>query len=217
MTEAHELLLDEYLRQLGRAARKLPVRKRQLFLAEVADRIDDELQASDDLDPDVMRGVLRRVGDPEALVRSRDRAADWPAAQELATVLALLAAGVVLPFVGWFVAVAMLWASPRWRLQDKLLGTLIWPGGLGGLALVCWLFVPAYLRNAWPTVVFAGAGSILESLIPWLVLMAVAGVPPVLVAVRLLRSARRQETDVPLWPADSATAWPEAVTAQGGQ
>jgi hypothetical protein len=28
------------------------------------------------------------------------------------------------------VGAVLLWISPRWRFRDKLLGTLIWPGGL---------------------------------------------------------------------------------------
>jgi hypothetical protein len=28
------------------------------------------------------------------------------------------------------IGVVLLWASPRWRRADKLLGTLVWPGGL---------------------------------------------------------------------------------------
>jgi hypothetical protein len=32
--------------------------------------------------------------------------------------------------VGWLVGLVLLWASPRWRRREKLLGTLVWPGGL---------------------------------------------------------------------------------------
>jgi hypothetical protein len=52
---------------------------------------------------------------------------------EVAAVILLLAGGAAC-VVGWFAGVALLWASPRWRWTDKLLGTLIWPGGLAALA-----------------------------------------------------------------------------------
>ena len=51
-------------------------------------------------------------------------------ALEITAVIFLLIGGVVIPFVGWVVGVILLWASPRWRGSEKLLGTLVWPGGL---------------------------------------------------------------------------------------
>jgi hypothetical protein len=51
-------------------------------------------------------------------------------ALEITAVIFLLIGGVVIPFVGWVVGVILLWASPRWRRSEKLLGTLVWPGGL---------------------------------------------------------------------------------------
>ena len=52
---------------------------------------------------------------------------------EVAAVILLVISGAAY-LVGWFVGVGLLWASPRWRWTDKLVGTLIWPGGLAGLA-----------------------------------------------------------------------------------
>ena len=51
-------------------------------------------------------------------------------ALEITAVIFLLIGGVVIPFVGWVVGVILLWYSPRWRRSEKLLGTLVWPGGL---------------------------------------------------------------------------------------
>jgi hypothetical protein len=179
VAEAHDLLLDDYLLQLGRAARKLPGWQRTLFLAEIADQIDDDLQAGGPVDLDRMHAVLDELGDPEILVRTGETIPDWPAGPELATVLVLLAGGVVVPVIGWIVGVALLWASPRWRLGDKLLGTFIWPGGLAGLA---WLGLAAGLSSRGPAP------------IAWQTVIAPAvilGIPPVLVAIRLLHTARR--------------------------
>jgi hypothetical protein len=50
--------------------------------------------------------------------------------------VALLMAGGLLVFVGWLVGAAMLWAGPRWSKRDRLLGTLVWPLGPGGLVLL---------------------------------------------------------------------------------
>jgi hypothetical protein len=51
-------------------------------------------------------------------------------------VLFLLLGGIVIPFLGWAVGVVLLWLSPRWTTRDKLLGTLVWPGGLLAPALL---------------------------------------------------------------------------------
>lgn len=54
---------------------------------------------------------------------------------EVLAVILLLVGGAAF-LVGWLVGFALLWASPRWRWTDKLVGTFIWPGGLAGLAVV---------------------------------------------------------------------------------
>jgi hypothetical protein len=32
--------------------------------------------------------------------------------------------------IGWIVGVVLLWRSKSWTVTDKLIGTLLWPGGL---------------------------------------------------------------------------------------
>ncbi|MDL5155222.1 hypothetical protein [Actinomycetospora termitidis] len=48
-------------------------------------------------------------------------------AYTVTAVLLLVAGGFVVPVVGWFAGVVMLWAGPRWSAADKWLGTLVWP------------------------------------------------------------------------------------------
>ena len=66
----------------------------------------------------------------------------------------------------------MLWTSPRWRPSDKLLGTLVWPGGLAAV-----LAIPRFGAGLPPLLALS------------LLLVGVAG--PILVATRLLRQAWR--------------------------
>jgi hypothetical protein len=47
----------------------------------------------------------------------------------------MLTLGSLIPVFGWAVGVVLLWSSGRWRRSEKLLGTLVVPGG-PGLALV---------------------------------------------------------------------------------
>jgi hypothetical protein len=49
---------------------------------------------------------------------------------EVAALILLLVGGLVLPVIGWLIGVALLWASNVWKTRDKLIGTLVVPGGL---------------------------------------------------------------------------------------
>ena len=50
--------------------------------------------------------------------------------------VALLLGGVFLFGIGWILGLILLWASPRWTVREKLVGTFVLPGGLG---LIVWL------------------------------------------------------------------------------
>jgi Kef-type K+ transport system membrane component KefB len=44
--------------------------------------------------------------------------------------IALLLFGSLLVIAGWFFGVALLWTSDRWSRRDKIIGTLLLPGGI---------------------------------------------------------------------------------------
>lgn len=44
--------------------------------------------------------------------------------------ITLLLIGGFFAGIGWIVGVVLLWRSRVWTLRDKLIGTLLWPGGL---------------------------------------------------------------------------------------
>jgi uncharacterized membrane protein len=137
-------------------------------------------------------------------------------AMEVVTVLLLLLGGLVIPVLGWFAGVVLLWVSPRWTRKDKVLATLIWPGGLlapvvvtlaGGVAS---LMVTSSETCVQGTATAPGAGGQTAaqtvtthcvtngfSFAPWMsitlaiVLMTAAIAGPVWIAMRLLRRARQ--------------------------
>ena len=49
---------------------------------------------------------------------------------EVVALVMLLVGGLILPVIGWFVGVVFLWISETWSTGEKLLGTLLVPGGL---------------------------------------------------------------------------------------
>ncbi|HZE33046.1 MAG TPA: hypothetical protein VE198_16615 [Actinoallomurus sp.] len=110
------------------------------------------------------------------------------------TVFLLLAGGVILPVAGWVAGAVMLLVSRRWTFRDKLVGLLVWPGGL---ALAVGLIVLAPTRQCVYVDDSAGhrhGGECTGATIPgWLgiPLLILAIIGPLLTAIYLARRARR--------------------------
>jgi hypothetical protein len=145
-----------------------------------------------------------------------DRSAMAPPARRLGALeicaVILLLGGGFLAGIGWLVGLVLLWSSDRWRTSDKVLGTLIWPGGLAttfvlvflGLAIPAGVSVcgtgsarsdsTASVVNGAVSVVSAGSCS--SSPPVWLSLavilaVVIAGIGgPIMVAIRLIRQAQ---------------------------
>lgn len=78
-----------------------------------------------------MRALLERLGDPEEIAAEAGaRAMPVPPRGAEAWVPWLLLLGGFVLVLGWLVGVVLLLASASWRSRDKLLGTLVVPGGL---------------------------------------------------------------------------------------
>jgi hypothetical protein len=129
VTKVADDLVGKYMKQLESELADLPRARRREILDEIGEHIA-EAQAESEVD---VRNVLDRVGDPDEIAeeaRSRFgvKRAKSGAVEILALVLLPLGGFVFL--VGWFVGVALLWGSSVWTTREKLLGTLIVPGGL---------------------------------------------------------------------------------------
>jgi uncharacterized membrane protein len=195
-------LIENYLRELRRELSDLPRTSRQ----EVLDEIDEHIAAAraelDFENETAIRNVLERLGDPAAIsdeARERFGLQRHPAGwREIAALVLLPIGGVILPLVGWFVGLILLWASDAWTTREKLLGTLVIPGGL---------LVPAWLWIV-PTTSGGCAGEVdpkTERVIHetctggtsalaqagWIALFAVLVIAPIAVAIWLARRMRR--------------------------
>ena len=60
---------------------------------------------------------------PERMKRAPADGTEW-------SIITLLAIGAFFVGIGWIVGVVLLWRSRVWSVPDKLIGTLLWPGGL---------------------------------------------------------------------------------------
>lgn len=193
---ADDRLVADYLNRLAAAAVSLPADRRAELFEEIsvhiaeARTVPDTAGAAPSL---AVANVLEQLGQPEDIVRTAAEDAEPDAvipapAQgaprrrvlDTGTVVLLLVGGLLIG-LGWIVGVFMLWVSPRWRTSDKLVGTLVWPGGLAAV-----LAVPAF-----------GAG-LPPVLVPSLLLVGIGG--PVVAAVRLLRHVWRAPAGPPADP-----------------
>lgn len=140
---ATDSLVEEYLDRLESELAGVPRAGRREVLDEIEAHIAEaraELPADDEA---AVRNLLERLGDPPEIaaeVRERfgvQRArTTW---REIGALVLLPLGGLVLPIVGWLVGVVLLWVSDAWTSRDKLIGTLLIPGGLVGPVLLALL------------------------------------------------------------------------------
>lgn len=177
MTAADRLVSD-YLDRLDSELAALPQTGRR----EVIDGVEAHIaEGRAELSPDDevgVRNLLERLGDPVEIAEdAQDRFGVGP---KKSTTWREIAALILLPFgcsilpvlaaeghpafgwffgaVLWFAGVGLLWISEAWTTRDKMIGTLVWPGGL---------FVPFLLLSG------AAAGTS-QSTSAWIVVPLVA-------------------------------------------
>lgn len=243
MSTDDDQLVEDYLARLHTAASALPAERRAELVEEITAHIAEARLAGASASPVDVRNILDRLGDPDDIVRMATEAAPgdpaWSAvaaaadsgagqtaqataqpgrigAMEVVTVLLLLLGGLIVPVLGWFAGVVLLWVSPRWTRKDKVLTTLIWPGGLlapvvvtlaGGVASL--MVTSSQTCAEGPATAPAAGGDTGAitvtthcvthgfSFAPWvsitlaIVLMTAAIAGPVWIAIRLLRRARQ--------------------------
>jgi len=128
-------LARDYLKRLKKAAANLPRARRNELLAEIESHLSEALPA--DAGEAEALNVLERLGEPADIVAEAGTG-QAPVGAGLNEWLAipLLLVGVCLFIVGWFVGVVLLWRSRIWTLRDKLIGTLVLPGGLASATFI---------------------------------------------------------------------------------
>jgi len=140
MSSTAQKLVDDYLKRLRSASRKLPRDERSELRAQIEEHLSDALPP--DPTEAATRTALERLGAPETLVAEHLDRLGLPArrtgTQEWAAIILLLIGGFIFIF-GWVVGAVLLWSSRAWTAREKVLGTLVLPGGLAAVAWVALL------------------------------------------------------------------------------
>ena len=206
MKRTGDPLVDDYLKQLDRALSDLPKTRRRELMAEIAGHIEEARSGLDPENDAEVRNILERLGDP-AEIAAEERARSGAHARRggLLEILALigLLVGGFLFVVGWFVGVVLLWVSDAWSTREKLVGTLLVPGGLlpaflfgtgavGGYSETCGGEVDP-VTGADINVVCTGGPS-LAARILWIAVFIVCVVGPFFTTAFLARRMRRPAT-----------------------
>jgi hypothetical protein len=144
MSTAADDAVADYLDDLRDALIGASRPRRRELVAEIEAHIAQARAELDDpFDEIAVRNLLERLGDPAQIAAEEIGTAPMDPAPSVApappsrggawrepAAIVLLLFGAFVGGVGWLVGVVLLWASPRWTTGDKLIGTLLWPGGL---------------------------------------------------------------------------------------
>jgi hypothetical protein len=126
----HPLAADNHTR-LQNAGRGLPPERIRELAAEIEAHLCEAIEPGA-TDAQVLT-VLDKLGPPEAIV-----AAESPETEDVSprrglgewAAIALLLFGGFIFGIGWLAGLVLLWNSRVWTMRDKLIGTLVVPGGL---------------------------------------------------------------------------------------
>ena len=186
-------LVDDYLTRLADAARVLPPDRRTELVSEIREHIDTWMSGNTGADEPAIRTMLDRLGEPDDIVAAameidppeRDLVVEWLA-------VVFLTFGSLIP-LAWLIGVALLWYSSLWRRSEKILATLIFPGGpalaLVGASAIMGLATSSQCLTPHGSPACAG---FTQAPVLSVALLLIALTAPVVVAIVLINRARRR-------------------------
>ncbi len=130
MTAPHASdIINGYLSRLESETAGIPRMERR----ELIDGVREHIAAARDQMPEetdaALLNLLDRLGDPAELAREERDRLGLRAPETSRSRLLEVAAVVLTPLI-WPIGIILLWTSNAWNVRDKLIGTLILPGGL---------------------------------------------------------------------------------------
>src|SRR5207253_10779480 len=140
-------LISGYLARLKEETAGLPQASRRELLADVSSHVEEaRRQLTDETDADILN-ILDRLGEPSAVAADAAERFGIPRApagqpEVIRPGIVEIGALVLTPLL-WPIGVLLLWASPAWNTRDKLIGTLVPPGGYWGIGIFGAMFAAA--------------------------------------------------------------------------
>jgi uncharacterized membrane protein len=130
-----DLIIAGYWRRLETALTPVPAARRQelmdelrMHIAEARSRIQNESDAD-------LLNILDRLGDPSDTAAAEiDRVDVTPLTAVNSRALEISA--VILLLLFWPVGVILLWVSTVWTTRQKVIGTMVQPGGYFGVLII---------------------------------------------------------------------------------
>ena len=140
MSSTADRLIDKYLKHLRIELADLSRARQRELEQEIGEHIAAARAELPNESEAEIRNMLDRIGDPEDIAAEARERTDAPApvpaqhpqsrTHEVIALILLLVGGLVLPIIGWFIGLVLLWTSRVWTTGEKILGTVFIPGGL---------------------------------------------------------------------------------------
>jgi hypothetical protein len=182
-----------YLNRLRRAARSLPRETQRELLSDIEAHLQEAIDV--EMSEAEVLSTLERLGSPEEIVAAHlsgavDLSSSPKGIHEWAAIILLLFGGFAIG-IGWLIGLILLWSSRAWTTVDKLIGTLVIPGGLAGVVLVALLGGSTETCRSGPgRPTLCTGGPSTEHHILQIALVAIFVLAPIATAVYLSRRAR---------------------------
>jgi hypothetical protein len=133
---AIDTVVHDYLWRVQAALSTVPAPGRQEIVSELAEHIREAREDGAVATEADARNLVDRLGDPVEIAAEAHRrfgtlVRPTAGVREVAAVI-FLSLGLLLPFLGWFVGVVLLWTSDAWNRRDKIIGTVLTSGGSHG-------------------------------------------------------------------------------------
>jgi uncharacterized membrane protein len=138
MSTTPDKLVERYLKHLEIELDDVPRDRRREIVDEIAGHIAEARAGLEHETEADVRNILEGLGDPADIAADarerfevRPQSAQFKAGWiEIVALVFLLVGGLIIPVFGWLIGVVLLWVSNAWNVRDKIIGTLVVPGGL---------------------------------------------------------------------------------------
>jgi hypothetical protein len=162
MTAPHaDQLIDGYLARLRVAAADLPASVRDELIEDMRAHIAEARTREPDETDATVLNILDRLGEPAVVVAETRERLGLRAPMPYRPGLLEIATLILVPLF-WPIGVILLWMSPAWHWRDKVIGTLIPPGGYMGVALFGVMFATVHTGGSCVTVI-EGTGQAIQN------------------------------------------------------